>query len=188
MHRVHAILHQCAVPATPAACANATASQEKRPAFSPCTFGDQSQYRMRPLELGDFAKGYINILSQLTTVGTITKEMFEDTFNQIQAAGDTYNILVIEDTFKHKVIGAAGLLLERKFIHACGKVGHIEDVVVDSTYRGLALGRRLIDALKEIAVGFGCYKIILDCDKHNVPFYEKLGYKEKALHMANYLE
>jgi glucosamine-phosphate N-acetyltransferase len=33
-------------------------------------------------------------------------------------------------------------MIEKKLIHGAGKVGHIEDVVVDETYRGKKLGQR----------------------------------------------
>jgi GNAT superfamily N-acetyltransferase len=46
------------------------------------------------------------------------------------------------DLDKNKIIATATLLVELKFIRSCGKCGHIEDVVVDSTYRGLRLGKR----------------------------------------------
>lgn len=35
--------------------------------------------------------------------------------------------------------------------------------MVDSSYRGLRLGLRVIEALTEAAQQAGCYKIILDC-------------------------
>ena len=39
-------------------------------------------------------------------------------------------------------MGAATAFFERKFIRSCGLVGHIEDVVVDSSCRGMRLGQR----------------------------------------------
>ena len=51
------------------------------------------------------------------------------------------------DLDKHQIIATATLVVELKFIRGCGKCGHIEDVVVDSTYRGLRLGLRVIEAL-----------------------------------------
>ena len=41
---------------------------------------------------------------------------------------DTYYVIVIEDTSVPggKVIGAATLVRERKFIHSCGSVGRLE--------------------------------------------------------------
>ena len=41
--------------------------------------------------------------------------------------------------------------MELKFIRGCAKCGHIEDVVVDSSYRGLRLGLRVIEALMAAA-------------------------------------
>ena len=46
------------------------------------------------------------------------------------------------DEEKGRIIAAGTLLLEHKFIRGCGTAGHIEDVVVDSSYRGLRLGAR----------------------------------------------
>ncbi len=39
-------------------------------------------------------------------------------------------------------MAAGTVLFERKFIRSCGIVGHIEDVVVDSSCRGMRLGQR----------------------------------------------
>lgn len=85
-------------------------------------------------------------------------------------------------------MGTATLLLERKFLRHCGKVGHIEDVVVDERCRGARLGLRLITALTEAAQAAGCYKVVLDCSEDNVAFYEKCGLRRKDVQMANYFD
>lgn len=91
------------------------------------------------------------------------------------------------DTDKQKIIATATLVVELKFIRNCGKCGHIEDVVVDETYRGLRLGLRVVEALIEAAKDFGCYKVILDCSESNAPFYEKCGLTKKEIQMVRYL-
>lgn len=58
----------------------------------------------------------------------------------MQKAG-CYYITVIEDTRKNEIIGAATLVTELKIIHSCGLRGRLEDVVVNSTYRGKQLGK-----------------------------------------------
>ena len=78
-------------------------------------------------------------------------------------------------------------MVELKFIRNCGKCGHIEDVVVDKTYRGLRLGLRVIEALIEAAREAGCYKVILDCSTDNAAFYEKAGLVRKEIQMVRYL-
>ena len=50
----------------------------------------------------------------------------------------------MSDTSTSRIVGTATAAVERKFIHSCGKVAHIEDVVVDSTYRGKKLGQRSV--------------------------------------------
>lgn len=52
-----------------------------------------------------------------------------------------YYITVIEDTRNNKIIGAATLITEFKFIHNCALRGRLEDVVVNNTYRGKQLGK-----------------------------------------------
>ena len=100
---------------------------------------------------------------------------------------DTYKIIVIEDRAKGKIIGAGSLIVEMKFIRDLGLAGHIEDIVVDKTYRGKNLGKKVIDTLKSLAVANGCYKVILDCEEHNVKFYEKCGFFVKGVEMAWYI-
>ena len=79
-----------------------------------------------------------------------------------------------------KIIGAATLLLESKFIHNGGVVGHIEDVVVDKNYQGQKIGEKIILYLLDFSKTKGCYKTILDCADNVKPFYEKLGFKHNA--------
>ena len=49
-------------------------------------------------------------------------------------------ITVIE--YAARIVACATLVVEQKFIHSCGNVGHIEDVVVDDAQRGKRLGYR----------------------------------------------
>ena len=71
----------------------------------------------------------------------------------------TYYVIVLEDTREGLVVGAASLLLERKFIHSCGSVARLEDVVVSEAYRGRQLGKFLVTAANLLAVKLGCYKV-----------------------------
>ena len=67
-------------------------------------------------------------------------------------------------------------------------VGHIEDIVSHKDYRGQNLGLIIIDTLKHIGKGQGCYKIILDCSEKNVGFYEKCGFTKKEVEMVLYID
>ncbi|KAI8803471.1 acyl-CoA N-acyltransferase [Cladochytrium replicatum] len=123
----------------------------------------------------------------LTTVGALSKGQFIERYSYLKAHNHEYFIIVIEDTKKSKIAGAGTILVERKFVHNNGLVGHIEDIVTHKDYRGLNLGKLVIETLKYIGKMTGCYKIILDCSDKNIPFYEKCGFKQKEYEMVLYI-
>ena len=57
-------------------------------------------------------------------------------------------------------------------------------MVSDKSVRGKGLGKKIIDALVFLAEKCGCYKVILDCEEHNIKFYEKCGFRLKEVEMA----
>ncbi|KAI1185996.1 glucosamine 6-phosphate N-acetyltransferase [Nemania serpens] len=144
-------------------------------------------YIARSLRLGDYDAGFLDCLRVLTTVGDISMEAFAERYNWMLSQ-DTYYVLVIEDTSTGKVVGTGNLLVERKFIHNLGLVGHIEDIAVAKDQQGKKLGLRLIQALDFIAEKIGCYKTILDCSEANEGFYIKCGFRRAGLEMAHYYE
>src|SRR5690606_9255839 len=106
-------------------------------------------YIPRLLKESDYSKGYMALLSQLTVTGNVTKEEFEKTFNIIKNMKNQF-IYVIEDPNTNKVIATSTILIEKKFTHNCGSVGHIEDVVVSKEYRGKGIGKLMINKMIEI--------------------------------------
>ena len=137
----------------------------------------------RLLQKTDFQKGFIQLLSQLTNTGDITQEQFELQFENI-CSNKYHYIYVVEDD--NKIIACATLLIEPKFIHHCGLIGHIEDVVIDKDCRGKKLGKQMIDFLTYESEKVGCYKIILDCSDYNTGFYNKCSFQKKGAYMAKY--
>ncbi|KAK3242816.1 hypothetical protein CYMTET_47487 [Cymbomonas tetramitiformis] len=76
--------------------------------------------KTRPLEAEDFTKGYLELLADLTTVGTIDQAAFEGRLHELQSNND-YSVIVIEDTDEKMVVATGTVMVERKFIHECGK-------------------------------------------------------------------
>ncbi|KAJ1975512.1 Glucosamine-phosphate N-acetyltransferase-like protein [Dimargaris cristalligena] len=144
-----------------------------------------TNYTIRPLNESDYAKGFLDCLAQLTVVGDVSVELFKETFEAMLQQKSNY-VVVIEDLDRSQVVAAGTLVLERKFIRGCGKIGHIEDIVVSSTERGKRLGIHMIQQLKHIAREIGCYKVILNCAEKNIAFYEKCGLVVKDVQMAEY--
>jgi glucosamine-phosphate N-acetyltransferase len=136
---------------------------------------------VRRLHRDDFERRYLALLSQLTTVGAITFREWRARFDEMAAAGeDAYIICVIEDATRGgAIVGAATLFMERRFngdvgAARCTRVGNIEDVVVDSAYRGLRLGRRVVEECLAAAKVAGATTTVLDCDEKNIGFYKRL--------------
>ena len=71
-------------------------------------------------------------------------------------------------------------MIEQKFIHDGGLVGHIEDVVVRKDYERRGIGIKLVTSMLERAKEKNCYKTILDCKDDVKQFYERIGFKRES--------
>ena len=143
--------------------------------------------RYRKLKKEDYNDFYF-LINQLRS-SDLSKEKFEKTLMTIEAT-KIMEIWVVEkyDTASgaSSVIGTGTIIYEPKFIRNCGKVAHIEDVVICKTKRASGLGKEFIQFLIDKAHENYCYKVILDCDKSVSGFYEKCGLSEKNIQMAKY--
>ncbi|RCV08073.1 hypothetical protein SETIT_1G297200v2 [Setaria italica] len=144
--------------------------------------------QIRRLELSDQERGFVDLLSQLSTCPDLTPAEFAMRFAELAAQGDDHVILVAEDPSapERRILATGCLFVERKFLRGGGKVGHVEDVVVDAAARGRGLGLRIVHRLVGIARDAGCYKVILDCTPELRAYYAKCGFVEKGVQMAVY--
>eukprot|EP00928_Gymnodinium_smaydae_P082412 TRINITY_DN65755_c0_g1_i1.p2 TRINITY_DN65755_c0_g1~~TRINITY_DN65755_c0_g1_i1.p2 ORF type:complete len:161 (-),score=27.86 TRINITY_DN65755_c0_g1_i1:114-596(-) len=134
-------------------------------------------YALRLLEQTDFAKGFVPLLHQLTDVGALSEDRFREVFEQRERQAGVYRTVVLEHVESRQIVATASLIIELKFVHGGAPVGHVEDVVVDSSHRGKGLAKVVLVALHEEARKAGCYKVILDCKEDNCGLYEKCGYR-----------
>jgi glucosamine-phosphate N-acetyltransferase len=142
---------------------------------------NSQEFIFRKLEESDYHKNYLQLLSQLTQVGHISPEEFSNILAKIQS-----QIWVFEDTTANKIVASASIFLEQKFIHGGGIVAHLEDVVVDQSYRGNQLGQKLIANIVEITKNSCAYKIIADCKPELLSFYSKNGFEKRGEQIAIY--
>lgn len=133
--------------------------------------------KIRELEKDDLWNGFLTSLDSLRQASNIRKETAFEIFDKINQNKD--HIIVVAE-LDGEIVGSATLLLETKFIHDGGTVGHIEDVVVNKNHQGQKIGEKIIRHLLKEAKRKGCYKTILDCADEVKPFYEKLGFKHNA--------
>lgn len=121
----------------------------------------------------DLQQGFLESLASLTDPGLTPQEALV-IFQARLKAGHRGYIAKLEQ----RVVGTATLLLEKKFIHRGGLVGHIEDVAVHKDHQRKGIGTSLVKHLTEEARKLGCYKVILNCYEHVAPFYMRLGYRQ----------
>ncbi|OTF82066.1 glucosamine 6-phosphate N-acetyltransferase-like protein, partial [Euroglyphus maynei] len=132
----------------------------------------KDNFRIRPLSRNDFEHGFLTVLSQLTTVGDVSREKFDEIFDKMKSNG-CYYVTVIEDLHTNRIAGSATLFIEYKFIHNGGLRARIEDVVIDNDYRGQNLGVTLVKTLKSLSKLLKCYKLTLDCNDQMISWYRK---------------
>ena len=132
---------------------------------------------IRELRKEDLWNGFLTTLDSLRQASDIDKNKADDIFEKINSNPD--HIVAVAE-LDGKIVGSTTLLIEPKFIHKGGLVGHIEDVVVDKKFQGQRIGEKIMKYLLEFAKNRGCYKTILDCTDDVKPFYEKLGFKNIA--------
>ena len=140
-------------------------------------FSKMTEVTVRELQKDDLFNGFLTSLDSLRQASNIEKNTAEKIFEKINNNPDHIIAVAEKD---QKVVGSATLLLETKFIHNGGVVGHIEDVVVDKNFQGQKIGEKIIKYLLDVAKNQGCYKTILDCTDEVKPFYEKLRFKHNA--------
>jgi glucosamine-phosphate N-acetyltransferase len=123
------------------------------------------------LNAHDLDRGFLETLTSLSEVEIPLEEAVKVLRNRLRAGVFTY-VARNED----RPVGTVTLLVEDKFIHGGGKVGHIEDVAVHRDYQHQGIGAALVRHATEQARALGCYKAILNCSDQLVPLYEQLGY------------
>ncbi|THZ35937.1 acetyltransferase, partial [Aureobasidium pullulans] len=91
-------------------------------------------YTIRPLHRTDHAHGYLTCLSSLTWIGEISAAQFEQRFDWMKTKGkEWYYCIVIDDG--EKIIGAATMILDRKFIQNFTTIAHVEEVSISSSHQ-----------------------------------------------------
>ena len=132
---------------------------------------------VRKLQKKDLFNGFLQSLDSLRKTSELNSKKAEMVFDKISENPSQVIYVAVKDS---KVIGSAGIIIEQKFIHDGGMVGHIEDVVVAKDFQGRGVGQKIVKSLLEYAQKQGCYKTILDCTDELVPFYENIGFKRHS--------
>jgi glucosamine-phosphate N-acetyltransferase len=130
---------------------------------------------------------YNQLIKQLSDTVVYDVDKFMINLNHINNYGIIYvACLNLPPTDDFIIIGSGTCFLEPKIIHNFMNVGHIEDIVVDTNFRGKSIVHNILNHLKNYAVSNNCYKVILDCHTDLVKVYSKSSYMQKGVQMAIY--
>ena len=132
---------------------------------------------IREIEEDDLEKGFLETLDFLRNASDLDKNKAREILKKIKQ-NPNHIIHVAVDA--EKIVGSTTLLIEQKFIHDGGLVGHIADVVVRKDYEGKGIGIKLVTSMLECAKEKNCYKTILDCKDDVKQFYERIGFKHES--------
>ena len=139
-----------------------------------------SDVKIRIIVESDIENGFLESLDNLKTASNLDRETATDILKKIITIPD--HIIHVAE-INGKIIGSTTLLIEQKFIHDGGKIGHIEDVVVSKEFEGRGIAIKLVASILEEANTRNCYKTILDCKNELIPFYERIGFKQESNQM-----
>jgi len=139
-----------------------------------------SEINIRTLQKKDVDE-VIDLLQSLSNYRP-NKESYSLICNDFFSQQNVFSIVAI---FNNKIIGYGSIVIETKI--RGGRKGHIEDIVTHQNYRNKQIGSKIIDNLFKIAKKKECYKISLECNKNNVPFYINNKFEISGTGMQRFL-
>ena len=143
-------------------------------------FFELSSY-IKEHNLSHIKNKYLSLLRELTDTPDISDKDFSKYVNEIHKIGKIY--IGIDNDI---IICSGTIIIEPKIIHGGKCVGHIEDIVVLSSWRKKGLGYAMVQHLKEYGFNNNCYKIILDCKDNLETFYKTCDFNKTGIQMAVY--
>ena len=135
------------------------------------------EIEIREIRENDLENGFLETLDFLRKASDLDKSKAKEILEKIKQNSNQIIQVAIDDK---KIVGCITLLIEQKFIHDGGLIGHIEDVVVRKDYEGKGIGMKLVTSMLEYAKRKNCYKTILDCKDDVKQFYERIGFKHES--------
>ncbi len=137
------------------------------------------------------AKEILSLLSQLLEVahgeGDIPPSQVEDNLSQI-LDNPAYLILLAEE--EGNIVGLINVHFRNTLFHP-GPSALIDELVVDTRFRGRGIGTALIESAIEEAKRRGCVEIEISTESDNtsaIEFYKKRGFTHSAVLLENEFE
>ena len=121
--------------------------------------------------------------SDLNEVKKLLIESFSLNYKKkinLNALSDSNSVFIVAKDGQ-AIVGYASLHLLNKLNR---KTGLIEDVAVNKKYRGLGIGKLIVNKLIELSKENNCDKIILNSNEEYLNFYKKIGFNKEGFQMV----
>jgi glucosamine-phosphate N-acetyltransferase len=140
---------------------------------------------IRPCSMDDF-DAVARLLRQLWPERHLDVDSLRTVFGQAITSDPQVFLCVVSG---QGVIGFASLSV-RNSLWQEGKLGHVDELVVDAEHRNRGVGTRLLEHLVALARQRGCRRMELDSAFHRKDshqFYERHGFENGAFHFSKTL-
>jgi len=129
---------------------------------------------IRELQESDFENGFFDTLGEFRNMSGLEYLKAPEALKDIKKNNFHKILVAVRD---NTVIGCITVIIERKFIHNCGNVARIEDMVVRKEEQGKHIAHRLITNAIKFAKDNHTYKILLNCREELIPLWKKYGFE-----------
>jgi ribosomal protein S18 acetylase RimI-like enzyme len=141
---------------------------------------DDNMIEIRECNAGDFA-GVVALLGQLWPDREVDASRIKHIYEKALVS-DSQTYLCA--TNENRVIGFASFTRKHN-LWPDGRLGYVDELVVDSQHQNAGIGSKLLDKLVTVARQKGCFRIELDCaffreGSGAFAFYEKHGFSRRA--------
>jgi glucosamine-phosphate N-acetyltransferase len=128
------------------------------------------ELNIREVKLEDIDK-LIFLLDQLSPNKPEIDKIKVTKMLEYNLKSDNHFLVVLEN--KNEVIGTGQLIIQMNLSHNGSPSSHIENIVVDKNARQKGIGKKIVTFLIEKSKELKCYKVVLNCKKELIPFYQK---------------
>ena len=141
---------------------------------------------IRKSTIADFEQVYV-LLPQLWPDAILNKNKLRHVFARALNSDYHHYLCAID---KKVVVGFCSLSI-RNSLWQQGFIAHIDEIIVESAYRGHGIGTQMILKAMKIAKQKGCTRLELDSAFHRGKahnFYKKIGFENRAFLFSMPLE
>lgn len=132
---------------------------------------------LRKLTDNDYDE-YLSVINEFRPT-FFTKDQFVETLKYVSTYSEIW-VMSVDGA----MVATGTIIYERKYIFNNDCLAHIEDVCVVEKCRKKGYGKDIVTKLMTRAKEHGCYKVTLDCNISNSPFYEKCGLEQRGVQMS----